>query len=120
MTPPVTLLAWRGRAASCVPQLPACFRGGGDSGLVRKSARKRLFSTQNNTRERRQLSTVRGARDRATPVRGSRDGSTRRDGHVVGTARARPRACRARAGAALSPYALAADRVRLPPSAHLL
>src|SRR5262245_35133732 len=55
MTPAVTLLAWRGRAASCVPQLPACFRGGGDSGLVRKSARKRLIFTQNCPPARRQL-----------------------------------------------------------------
>src|SRR5262245_46800629 len=106
----------------CVPQLPVCFRGGGDSGLVRKSARKRLFLTQNNTRGRRQLSTVRGREGRAfgSPCAGNGDGSRRPDGHVAGAPRARAGARCARVGEALSPHALAPDRFRLPAPAHLL
>src|SRR4029453_8551826 len=87
MTPLVTLLAWGGSATACVPQLPACFRGGGDSGLVRKSARKRLFLTQNNTRGRRQLSTVRGREGRATGFRARQAAMDQRD--RMGTLRAR-------------------------------
>src|SRR4029453_14605595 len=71
MTPLVTLLAWRGRARSCVPQLPACFRGGGDSGLVRKSARKRLIFTQNCPHGRLQLPGEHRLRARPAPPQGT-------------------------------------------------
>src|SRR5262245_60836637 len=119
MTPLVTLLARRGRAASCVPQLPACFRGGGDSGLVRKSARKRLIFTQNCPRARRQLPGEHRLRARLAPRR-YWDGSTRSAERVAHEPRARPSPRRARAGPTLSAHAVALDRLRMPPPAHLL